>query len=262
MVQGVRLEIVYAKACAGSNPVPTAFMRVIFLNTWGGRLGKPFDSFIKKCSSDTDIFCFQEVSPSLFSRLSLLLPKYGGIYEKGWDLAHEDIWYGQAVFVRNDVDLGKFGKVDLFKSGGGIGFMQYAHLTIKGNKLLLVNIHGKSKPAHKLDTPVRLRQSKTILQFLAKFGNPKIIGGDFNLMPGTKSIGLFEEYRYRNLIKDFGIKSTRNEISWSYHKKSEDFVKQYFADYCFVSPEIKVKGFEVPDIEISDHLPLILDFEI
>jgi hypothetical protein len=30
----------------------------------------------------------------------------------------------------------------------------------------------------------------------------------------------------------------------------------------FVSPEIKVKSFKVPDVEISDHLPMILDFEI
>jgi len=34
------------------------------------------------------------------------------------------------------------------------------------------------------------------------------------------------------------------------------------SDYVFVSLEVKVKKFEVPNIEISDHLPLILDFEM
>ena len=33
-------------------------------------------------------------------------------------------------------------------------------------------------------------------------------------------------------------------------------------DYVFVSPEVKVIDFSVPNIEISDHLPLILDFEV
>ena len=39
------------------------------------------------------------------------------------------------------------------------------------------------------------------------------------------------------------------------------FGKQHFADYVFVSKDVKVKKFEVPYLEISDHLPLILDFE-
>jgi endonuclease/exonuclease/phosphatase family metal-dependent hydrolase len=38
--------------------------------------------------------------------------------------------------------------------------------------------------------------------------------------------------------------------------------KQPFADYIFITPDIKVKNFEVPDLEISDHLPMILDFDI
>jgi endonuclease/exonuclease/phosphatase family metal-dependent hydrolase len=67
---------------------------------------------------------------------------------------------------------------------------------------------------------------------------------------------------YRNLIKDFGIKSTRGRICWEQYKHKPGFTKQFFADYIFVSKRVGVKGFQVPHIEISDHLPLILDFEI
>jgi len=35
-----------------------------------------------------------------------------------------------------------------------------------------------------------------------------------------------------------------------------------FADYVLVSQEIKVKDFHVPDVEVSDHLPMVLDFEL
>ena len=36
---------------------------------------------------------------------------------------------------------------------------------------------------------------------------------------------------------------------------------QEFADYAFVSPEIVVTSFEVPDLPISDHLPMMLEID-
>ena len=103
--------------------------------------------------------------------------------------------------------------------------------------------------------------SKSVGNFFDDKNGPKIIGGDFNLMPDTISVKMFEKWGYRNLIREFGIKSTRNRISWEQFKDQPGFVKQYFADYAFITKEIKVDGFSVPDLEISDHLPLVLDFE-
>ena len=84
-----------------------------------------------------------------------------------------------------------------------------------------------------------------------------MIGGDFNLAPETKSIAMLTENGYRDLIKDFKIRTTRNRLAWEMYPES----KQYFSDYVFASPEVKVKEFTVPENEISDHLPLILDIE-
>lgn len=109
---------------------------------------------------------------------------------------------------------------------------------------------------------MRLRQSEKIINFFNDKKGLKIIGGDFNLNPDTKSVMMFEKAGYRNLIKEFDIKSTRNKLSWKQFKNQPDFVKQYFADYVFVSSDVKVKDFTVPYNEISDHLPLILDFDI
>lgn len=36
-------------------------MKLISLNTWGGKVYKPLMTFIKNRSQDMDIFCFQEV---------------------------------------------------------------------------------------------------------------------------------------------------------------------------------------------------------
>lgn len=56
----------------------------------------------------------------------------------------------------------------------------------------------------------------------------------------------------KNLIKDFGITSTRS----SYYKKPVRF-----ADYTFVSEGIKINDFKVLPDEVSDHLAMYLDFE-
>ncbi len=234
---------------------------MIFLNAWGGRL-KPFDNFIKKYSPTTDIFCFQEVSPELFSRVSETLSDYRGFYEPGWDLKMDDIWYGQAIFLKKPLKKVTDGKLSLFSSGKNEGFMQYLETIIGSKKLSIANVHGKSRPGHKLDTDVRIKQSGKIINFFRNKKGPKIIGGDFNLMPQTKSVKMFEEMGYRNLVKEFRIKSTRNRFTWEQFKGKKDFVKQYFADYVFVSKDVKVKNFEVPNVGISDHLPLILEFEV
>ena len=68
---------------------------------------------------------------------------------------------------------------------------------------------------------------------------------------------MFEDNGYKNLIKEFKIPTTRNEISWAKYEN-----KQLFADFVFVSPDVKITNFSVPNNEISDHLPLILEFRM
>ena len=82
-----------------------------------------------------------------------------------------------------------------------------------------------------------------------------ILCGDFNLRPDTQSMTILET-KMRNLIKEFGIKTTRNEL-YADLKVFND----YFADYVLVSPGIKVQNFQVPYVLASDHLPMILEFD-
>jgi len=218
-------------------------VRIIYLNCWYAKTGRVFFDFVKENSLNTDIFCFQEVSPALFSELGEILFRHCGFSATG----------DKAIFVKNCLKIAPVGKSD-------VSFLQVLRIKIKKKELFLGNVHGKARPGHKLDTPARLRQSRKIIKLFLRYKGPKIIGGDFNLSPETKSIRIFEERGYWNLVKDFGVKSTRNRLVWDDLKKGEE--KQYFADYVFVSPEVKVGSFSVPDIEISDHLPLILDFEV
>jgi len=201
-----------------------------------------------------------EVSPDLYSRLLPILKNFNVIYERGRLVGSPSIVCGQAVFVKKGIGIVRRGKVSIYRQSiRDVGFMQFAEVEIGKKKFWLGSVHGKTLPGDKLDTPVRLKQSEKIIDFFANKEGPKIIGGDFNLKPDTVSVKMFEEGGYRNLIKDFNIMETRNHLSWEQFPDKE---KQHFADYCFVSSEIKVNNFEVPNLEISDHEPLILDFEI
>ena len=272
-------------------------MRIIFLNCWNSRTGKVFLDFVEGYSLNIDIFCFQEVFPKLFEKISNLLPDHTGYYLTENKMIDLGFVTGQATFVNKNIKVISSGKIGLYRqvynsiqehsavycgdelnadmssSSGGkprsleregchndVWYMQYADIEISNKVVHLANIHGKARPGHKLDTPTRLRQSKVIINFFKDKHGPKIIGGDFNLLPETKSVQMFEEAGYKNLIKDYKIKTTRNMLAWGTLKKSEE--KQCFADYVFTSSDVKVKSFEVPDIKISDHLPLILSFEI
>lgn len=119
-----------------------------------------------------------------------------------------------------------------------------------GAEYLISNFHGLWFPYDKLDNADRIVQSEKLLSFLNAHNGKKIVCGDFNLMPDTKSIQIIEG-GMRNLVKEYNISTTRSSL-WEH--------PQLFADYTFVSSEVVVRDFKVPRITVSDHLPMILEF--
>lgn len=105
-------------------------------------------------------------------------------------------------------------------------------------------------PESKEDTPERLEQSDNILKFLDSYKFGKILCGDFNLNPGTKSISMLEKGMV-NLIKKYNIQNTRSNL----HTR-----KDKLADYILVSRDVEVLDFKVMEDQVSDHLPLFLEF--
>lgn len=235
-------------------------MKIMFLNCWYAKAGKDFFDYINLESKSVDIFCLSEVQPDLFQLLQNKLHDFNSFYDKS---IYDDVmkfFYGQAVFIKKTIKVEYANRVELFRNvHNDQGFAQNFKLTINNKKFHLTNIHGKARPGHKLDTLARINQTKKILNYYKNYTDPIVIGGDFNLLPTTKSVRMFEKEGYRNLIKEFNIKDTRGDIN---HKNFAKDDRQYFADYCFVKGGVKVKSFEVPNVLVSDHLPLILEFEI
>ena len=201
-----------------------------------------------------------EFFPDLSTEVCKILKNYNCFVEKGAIYKPMKNFDCQVIFTGKNLEILSSGRLDLYKNSlVTTGFASYVIVKKDGGNINVVNVHGKSIPGHKVDTPARIKQSKTIIEFLKDKNGLKIIGGDFNLMPDTKSVGMFEKAGYRNLIRDFNIQETRNRLSWEQFPDKE---RQHFADYVFVSKDAMVNKFEVPYNEISDHLPQILDFEI
>ncbi|MDP4010130.1 MAG: hypothetical protein Q8P53_04095 [Candidatus Shapirobacteria bacterium] len=228
-------------------------MRLVFLNTWYGKINQPLVKFIEKESQNTDVFCFQEASEKVRWFLKNNLSNYTLITD--YKYIDNDDDFPQSTYIKNTLKINT--NSTILSDEPNSGLCVYTQIQNENKIINLCNVHGISKPGNKLDTPGRIKQSQIIIDFMKNVAGPKVIGGDFNLELNTESVKMFEDNGYINLIKEFNISTTRNELAW---KKYPDN-KQYFADYIFVSPDIKVINFSVPNIEISDHLPLILEIE-
>ena len=233
--------------------------------------------FINQSAPDTDIFCFQEIyvpfdetgiwvgqsvaeKLSVFKAIQELLPDHIGVVEDP-TAPKMGTRKGLATFVKKNIALDSYGEFMICNPAKIIspkkvltyGNLQYLEITEADDKYLIANIHGLfSEPkGDKLDNPDRLQQSRRIKEFLDNNSKLKVVVGDFNLWPETESIKIIET-GMRNLIKENNITSTRS----SYFKFSNKY-----SNYVFVSPEINVLDFKVIETEVSDHLPLLLEFE-
>lgn len=228
---------------------------MLFLNTWNGKIQDGIEKFIKEQSCDTDIFCFQEVLYEMQVLCKKVLLDYkeyaaGGQVDK--NVANVYAEFFKATYIHKDLEV-LFYQVILDSRLG-----LYTQIKSKNSSIHICNFHGPASPGDKLDTLDRIGQCQGLIDFFKDKQGLKIIGGDFNMMPDTRSIQLFVENGYRDLVKDFNIPTTRNRLVWEKYPNN----KQYYSDYIFVSPDIKINDFSVLDIEISDHLPLILSIEL
>lgn len=178
---------------------------------------------------------------------------YGGNIEFGnYVKSKYEIVKGQNIFVQNHftyvTDWSNWPQEDHRA-------VQVVDVLIKKDKKLrLLNYHG-IWTQHKQGNELTLEACRKIERLASEVDYPVIINGDFNLFPDTPSIRVFDD-KFINLLNKYNVKTTRpssNELS----AKSRNVV-----DYIFVSKNIKVNKFEVIESDVSDHLPLMLDFDL
>jgi endonuclease/exonuclease/phosphatase family metal-dependent hydrolase len=250
-------------------------VKLISLNVWGGFAGreKLLDFFTSH--NDVDIFCLQEVwngghemigrtaggrslsgiAHWLLTDIGATLPDHVAYFRPQFKE-----YYGLTMFIKKNIPIREEGELFVYKNRGyfsevDIGDhsrnVQYMSIDSGDGVRAIAHVHGLWNGQGKGDSTDRLLQSDNIVRFLRGVGSPYIFCGDLNLLPDTESLKKIEAAGGRNLIKEFGITSTRSSL---YTKPVR------FADYIFVSAGIEVKDFKVLPDEVSDHLALYLEF--
>ncbi len=254
-------------------------MKLISLNIWGGRKFKSLIKYIKSKKKDTDIFCFQEVYDTstnrkivekkyradILKQLSNKLKEFDAFFVSNisnfsfTNSINFNLNWGIVIFVRKNISVIKvkteyihgYINSELKKNMPKPRKVQLMTINKNGKKYTFIQFHGLWVKGKKIDTAERLLQSRKIRRIIDKVHGKKIICGDFNLLPGTKSLSILEK-DFLNLIKNHNISTTRSK----FYKRLDKY-----ADYILISKDINVQNFNVPKVNISDHLPMELIFD-
>ena len=132
--------------------------------------------------------------------------------------------------------------------------LMVTELEIDGAPLRVLNLHG-IWTADKRGDERTIKECEYLVAAAMRSDVATIITGDFNLLPDTESIEILDK-SFRNLIKEFGITSTRP----TFKDELED--GDAVVDYVFVNDLVEVHDFKTINTNVSDHLPLVLDFSI
>ena len=224
----------------------------MFLNTWAAEMKDALIEYIREHADSTDVFCLQEVHMSTMPLYREILSNTHDEFFVHKPLANQP-GFSLATFVRKNIAT--ISHQSILQNEPDCGLALYTHLQIQERDIHICNVHGIPFPGDKLDTDHRILLSNTVIDYMNDKQGFKIVGGDFNLLPNTQSVRVFELHDYRNLVEDYTIETTRNELAWRNYT-----TRQYYADYVFTSSNTSIANFSVSQNIVSDHLPLILTF--
>lgn len=133
------------------------------------------------------------------------------------------------------------------------------HYLSKGVKRLVIQstieVDGKELDLFAVHLAVRkktrVKQLKELASIVNQSSNPKIVFGDFNIFKGLSELEYF--LKKTNMLNAAEDRDVKTYPSWK---------PKHHLDHILISQEIKVNSYEVLNIDYSDHLPVLLDFEL
>lgn len=266
-------------------------MRVLCLNGWGGRIYDRLIAYVASADPDVlclqEVVQTPEADEpwltyrddgvelpqraNFFGEVSRALPNHVAIF---CPAAQGDLWdgsrrfasrWGLATFVRSTIPI--IGQAQGFVHGSFApeGYGEHprprnAHAVrlfdgAAQGAVTIAHMHGLRDRGGKHDTPERLLQARrlaALARAVAVDGEPLVVCGDFNVLPGSVTFSVLKEFGLRDLVTEGGFGSTRTSL----YRKPERH-----ADYMLVNAAVTVKAFEVvTEPEVSDHCPLALEF--
>ncbi|MBP5485645.1 MAG: endonuclease/exonuclease/phosphatase family protein [Alphaproteobacteria bacterium] len=213
-----------------------------------------------RSGEDVSNYFFRQMPYSFFAPLyiansvtnnGVVVENFGGKVEQGTQvLSRYPICSAENKFYYENYKVGY--DATHFKEKDWARSILIAIISLPNNKKVkIVDVHGIWNLT-RLGDARTVAQSEFIITELLKDKMPTIVAGDFNLLPESQSIKILEQY-LTNLSVKYKLKTTR--------PRSDD-KKYMIVDYIFVTDDIKVKNFMTINTDVSDHLPLVLDFDI
>jgi len=131
--------------------------------------------------------------------------------------------------------------------------LQHVQVDANGTELNIFNIHGIWDLDGDNDSERRLAMSKAVVDAVS--GKKHVVlAGDTNVKPETKTIRNIEKH-LTSVFKDELM------TSFNMRRKNNPGYASAVVDMMFVSQDFKVLEHVCPNIDISDHLPLIATLE-
>lgn len=128
------------------------------------------------------------------------------------------------------------------------------HYFQNGVKRLVIELELKDCTIFLVHLSIKFRHRQYQLQdlygMLKKIKKPVIVAGDFNVLRGTRELELFQAAT--------GLRNANKNGEPSHPSRAP----RRQLDYIFHSPEIHITHFQIPRITLSDHTPLLCDFEV
>lgn len=251
-------------------------LKFIQINIYKGKFLDALVDFLKE--EKPDFISMQEVTTNklnncsdktlnLFEYIKEKLG-YDGVYNGDTKLVDDqNSSFGNAVLTKlpvvgsNVVILNQFRSLTLSEMDHGQEVWPHVsrHVLDLLVKVDEKNIHAMSWhgawTAPPQDTEITVNQAQKVADYLKGLGEPFILGVDMNAIMQSKAVETVSEAA-NNLMIGSGVLQTT-------HPKVHKIVPRGFlVDYIFTSPEFKLKSLRVPQVTISDHLPVIAELEI
>lgn len=269
-------------------------LRVLYLNTWGGRQYGPLISYLQ--TVDADVYCLQEIMSTpqmplnallpecdteyfarvnLFSNIQTALPDHHGFFFpfcSGFindsQRTVEPIQYGIAMFVRKTLPIIEMHLEFIYDSyrtkpdSSGRPMPRNAHIVRLWHpelacEYVLGHMHGVWQRVGKHDTVEREEQAQRLVALLKSSfiaGEKVVFGGDFNLLPQSALFPQLAALGLYDQVTRHGVTDTCT----SFYGATKPHRR---TDYLLTSPSVEIHSFDVPARpEVSDHRPIVLTF--
>jgi endonuclease/exonuclease/phosphatase family metal-dependent hydrolase len=217
-----------------------------YLKHTNGNLEK-IAAFIK--STNPDIIGLIEVDSGSFRA-----DKNNQARTIAWELQHRHVYhskYSASSVVQKMPLLNKQGNAMLTNQEI---IAQRFHYFREGVKRLVIELELQDCCIFLVHLSIKFRHRQYQLQDLHSMvcntTKPFIVAGDFNALRGSRELELF--------LAATGLKNANSNGQPSHPSRAP----RRQLDYIFHSPEIIISGFQIPQVTLSDHTPLICDFEI